>query len=1469
MCEIAGRTQCIAPRLVQGIQAALPEHCAQYAADHTARGGFVGCWTSGSTNTMCQLRDPAVSPGFVGAKWATTNIRMAGVDINAFDYGPPRGPVYETWGPNDYAGPVCQCPANSMIQSDASCRCPAGMNWDPEQQKCAVRIDPTVIALFGNNRTKALPVGPALPMEAKVTKAGEPQPDIVVTIHGPGGPFQGVTDGGGSFKFMYVPPVLKAARETLTATCHGCVNEATKTITVEMCLTCDPAFGNPIQPGRGEKQQDETDWVDAAAHPLTFTRIFRSSGAAASTFGATWSHAFAARMIISATTADVELPDGRTLAFTQENGQWVAAGHNDRLVVQGDQFVFSQISTDRTFTFNGQGQLLALTERNGWAMTLTWGADFRLQRVTNAFGRSLQFTHDANGRLVSIATPDGQTLQYAYTQSQTPQLLSVTHPGGTRTYHYEDARFPSLLTGITNEAQVRIATYAYDSAGRAIGTVHIGQTDAYSVTYSGSGSASGTLQAGTTVDPSIYSLTTTVTTPNGAVQRLTWVGAADGWVYRASASQALDGDTLASRALGADGMPQVETDFNGVRREHAWDARRRLKTQTTEAAGLPEQRTTATEWHPQWRLPVRVSEPGRTTVNTYDASGNLLSEQITDVATGQVRTRSWTYNARGQVETMTLPGGGVWTYGYDAAGNTVSLRDPLQRQTTFTHDAGGRVLTRTEPGGLTSTYTYDARGRLLTATVGGETTTYAYTATGQLQSTTLPNGHQVSYTYDQADRLIAAQDNRGASLSYTLDASGNRTREELRDASGAIAAVTQRGIDALGRVTATANSIGQTTRYGHDANGVPVSETDPLNQTTRQTLDALGRPVATTFADSAAATQAFNALDALTQVTDPKGVTTRYATNAFGEVMSETSPDIGTISYQRDANGEVTRIEDARGQITTIERDALGRIQRIAYADGQQVTYTYDAAGYLARLEDAAGVSVFTRDALGRVLSKTQDVNDTPTAPSRFRVAYTWHPGGAVASITYPSGAKVSYDVTAGRVSAVRVWNGKKNQPEVPFLSGLTYTALGQPRAWNWFNGDTASRTFDTDGRMTANDFASYTWDPAGRITRISQSLTAEGSGTVYLTSLSWQAGYDSRNRLTSFSRPGSDSRYTYDANSNRLTGIEQATSDTDLDGEFDATDRSRLTAQAMNLDAASNRLLGFTQTLTTLNNGKTKSVVVSPVTYSVDANGALTGDGLRTFEYDGANRLKRIRAPLDGESAVVSYLTNGLGQRVFRSEPTAEQTLPNQQTLGVDFITWLKKQFGWLFTQAAANTSIGTAYLYADAGVIPSWAILGEYDNGSATGKGRTEYIWLPTEDGTGIPVGIIRNGKLYGIHTDHLGTPRVMKNEANEVVWQWPYSAFGQNKPTGVLKATPNPNQAITNQPVLLKATNPTELNLRFPGQYAEDAGGVVYNYFRNYDPRVGRYTQADPIGLAGGLESVRVCGRAPHRSSGPVWA
>ena len=406
---------------------------------------------------------------------------------------------------------------------------------------------------------------------------------------------------------------------------------------------------------------------------------------------------------------------------------------------------------------------------------------------------------------------------------------------------------------------------------------------------------------------------------------------------------------------------------------------------------------------------------------------------------------------------------------------------------------------------------------------------------------------------------------------------------------------------------------------------------------------------------------------------------------------------------------------------------------------------------------------------------------------------------------------------------------------------------------------------------MTGTEFASYGYDAAGRITGITQQPWAARTTTLelYRTPLTWTAGYDNRDRLTSFTRAGASTNYTYDANSNRLTAIDKTTSDTDLDGQFDADDFSQTTSQSSNLDAASNKLLGFTQTLTKVRGTRTLATTNSSVNYSLDQNGNLTSDGLRSFDYDESNRLSKVKITKDGEAASITYLHNALGQRVFKGEPKLDTALPNESALGATYVDWLKKNFKWLFTAAQANTSVGTAYNYADAGQtgLPEWALLGEYDNGSAKGAGRSEYIWLPTEDGSATPVGMFRNGRFFAVHADHLGTPRLVTNDTNTPVWQWPYSAFGNNKPTGILKATANPRGAITNNPVLLRATGATEFNLRFPGQYADDEAGSFYNYFRSYDAKTGRYTQSDPIGLDGGWSRYGYANGSPLMYTDPL--
>ncbi|WP_260477038.1 RHS repeat-associated core domain-containing protein, partial [Stenotrophomonas sp. 278] len=93
--------------------------------------------------------------------------------------------------------------------------------------------------------------------------------------------------------------------------------------------------------------------------------------------------------------------------------------------------------------------------------------------------------------------------------------------------------------------------------------------------------------------------------------------------------------------------------------------------------------------------------------------------------------------------------------------------------------------------------------------------------------------------------------------------------------------------------------------------------------------------------------------------------------------------------------------------------------------------------------------------------------------------------------------------------------------------------------------------------------------------------------------------------------------------------------------------------------------------------------------------------------------------------------------------------------------------------------------------------------------------------------------------IQPDHLGTPRVVIDPMRNLsIWEWSSKSevFGNQAPN----SDPDGDGVAF------------ELALRFPGQQATDASGLYYNYQREYDPAVGRYSQSDPIGLRGGISS-----------------
>jgi RHS repeat-associated protein len=74
--------------------------------------------------------------------------------------------------------------------------------------------------------------------------------------------------------------------------------------------------------------------------------------------------------------------------------------------------------------------------------------------------------------------------------------------------------------------------------------------------------------------------------------------------------------------------------------------------------------------------------------------------------------------------------------------------------------------------------------------------------------------------------------------------------------------------------------------------------------------------------------------------------------------------------------------------------------------------------------------------------------------------------------------------------------------------------------------------------------------------------------------------------------------------------------------------------------------------------------------------------------------------------------------------------------------------------------------------------------------------------------------------------------------VVWNWDLvgEAFGATAP----------NQDPDGD------ANQFVFNMRFPGQRFDSASGLNYNYFRDYEPGTGRYSQSDPIGLEGGAST-----------------
>lgn len=107
-------------------------------------------------------------------------------------------------------------------------------------------------------------------------------------------------------------------------------------------------------------------------------------------------------------------------------------------------------------------------------------------------------------------------------------------------------------------------------------------------------------------------------------------------------------------------------------------------------------------------------------------------------------------------------------------------------------------------------------------------------------------------------------------------------------------------------------------------------------------------------------------------------------------------------------------------------------------------------------------------------------------------------------------------------------------------------------------------------------------------------------------------------------------------------------------------------------------------------------------------------------------------------------------------------------------------------------------------------------------TGATSADYLYL-----NGYSIAKADGTSLYFYHRDHLGTPQRMTDVDKTIVWAAEFKPFGE----------------------AIGFTGTIVNNLRFPGQYFDAETGLSQNYFRDYMPHIGRYIEADPVGLRGG--------------------
>lgn len=1099
--------------------------------------------------------------------------------------------------------------------------------------------------------------------------------------------------------------------------------------------SCVEAVGNPITVTSGRKRYSAND---GAFEGIPLGRTYSSFPTRLdSALPANWSFSFLARMTPRQTYVG---GDGKACRlYGAFEGHHYCKGAPDSPVVQvGTEWERRSPGGSRE-VFNSEGQLIRLV-RGGATYTVEREAG-RVVGLASETGRKLRFRYGEK-YVSAIYTDDGSVmLEYSYDGLN--RLAEARSAGQLiARYRYENPAFEDLLTSVVSADGSLLSEYRYDEYGRATytkspeGEFVVDYSDDASSVRVESGRGSATYAY---VDTASGRRVTSVVRSGGLSQSLSWsygslVSTTEGRVQ-----------TRYTRSSGLISRKEVLVDGNLERKDE-------------------------TIWNHAWGVPARVTK--------YNRNGSALSQlnrvfnasgQVTEVSTSgngaplaqvsrfafceQVGLNAGTCLRVGLLLSQDGPRtdiSDIIRYTYypsDAPGcETSSVTCAFRKgdlwavenamghiAETLRYDGAGRVLQTKDANGVITDLEYHPRGWLTARKVRGSNDASEsddaimridYWPTGLVKQVTQPDGTFTAYGYDDAHRLTSIADNAGNKIEYTLDNAGNRTKEDTKDAQGALKRTLSRVFNQLGQMQTAKDAYAAPTGFTYDAAGntntvtdakarITDNDYDPLNRLTRTLQDTAGINAETKFE--------YDALDNLTKVVDPKGLATTYTYNGLGDLTQLSSPDTGVTTYTYDSAGNRASQADARGVTTQYLYDALNRLTQILYpTNSLNVGYTYDAVngvcaagetfalGRLTRMADGSGHTQYCYDRFGQMVRKVQTTNGKILA-----TRYAYNLAGRLTRMVYPSGLQVDYGLNSLGQPASVIVTRPGQVPEV-LLREVKYHAFGPVAEIAYgTNGRVQKRQLDDNYRpLVIQDGTSlnlgFDWDEVGHLVQLLDTNPANALSTPQRN-----YRYDALGRLDRTQNAATNAilqTYTYDATGNR-TSLRSGTAP----------------VQAYTYPATSHRL--------------SQAGTVAR-TYDAVGNTTQIGGTAREFVFDASNRMSQFKK---SGAVNMNYAYNGRGERVRRF--------------------------------ATATSTAQTYSAYDEAG---HW--IGEYSN---TGAAKQEIIWLddlpvglyaPTPSSATV-------FQLYHVQADHLGTPRtIVDPNRNVAVWNWALTgeAFGNSTPT-----------------------------------------------------------------------------------------